>query len=385
MDFDLSEEQRLLQDSLAKLLGDRYGFEQRKAYMKTPEGWSREIWAAYAELGLLGLPFAESEGGFGGGAEETMIVAEQIGRALALEPWLTTVVIGGGFLRHGASAELRGALVPKIAAGEMLIAFAHTEAQSRYDLHDVATTAKRNGAGWVLSGRKVVVVHGDTAHRLAVTARVAGGQRGRSGIGVFLVDAAAPGVSRRGFPMTDGQRAAEVTLEGVRVGPEAVLGQEEDGLPLAERVVDEAVAALAAEAVGAMEAVHALTLDYLRTRKQFGRPLGSFQVLQHRAAEMMVALEQARSMAMLGAMTAESEDAAERKRQMAAVKVQIGRSARFIGQQAIQLHGGIAMTMEYAAGHYFKRLTAIDTMFGNTDHHLNALSESGGLVAVAAA
>ncbi|GGG36738.1 pimeloyl-CoA dehydrogenase small subunit [Caldovatus sediminis] len=385
MDFDLTEEQRLLQDSVGRLLADRYKFEQRKAYMKTPEGWSREMWTAYAELGLLALPFAEAEGGHGGGAEETMIVAEQMGRALTLEPWLPTVVLGGGFLRHGASAEQRRALVPRIAAGEMLLAFAHTEAQSRYDLHDVATAAKRDGAGWVLDGRKTVVLHGDSAHRLVVTARTGGGQRDRKGIGVFLVDAAAPGVSRRGFTAVDGHRAAEVTLEGVRVGPEAVLGDPEDGLPLVDRVVDEAIAALAAEAVGAMEAVHALTVEYLKTRRQFGRPIGSFQALQHRAAEMMVALEEARSMAMLGAMMAEEEDAVERRRQMRAVKLQVGRSAKYVGQQAIQLHGGIAMTMEYAAGHYFKRLTAIDMTFGDAEHHLDALAGAGGLISAAAA
>jgi alkylation response protein AidB-like acyl-CoA dehydrogenase len=310
-----------------------------------------------------------------------MIVAEQMGGALTLEPWLPTVVLGGGFLRHGASAELRSALVPKIAAGEMLLAFAHTETQSRYDLHDVAATARRDGDGWVLAGRKSVVIHGDSAHRLVVTARIAGGQRDRAGIGVFLVDAAAKGVARRGFPTVDGHRAAEVILEGVRA--EALLGQAEDGSALVDRVVDEAIAALAAEAVGAMEALQRLTLDYLKTRKQFGRPIGSFQALQHRAAEMMVALEQARSMAMLGAMMAEEANATERRRQMSAVKVQIGRSAKFVGQQAIQLHGGIAMTMEYAAGHYFKRLTAIDTMFGDADHHLLALAESGGVIGAA--
>jgi pimeloyl-CoA dehydrogenase small subunit len=385
MDFDLTEEQRLLQDSVARLLADRYTFEQRKAYMKTPEGWSREIWSAYAELGLLGLPFAEAEGGHGGSAEETMIVAEQMGRVLTLEPWLPTVVLGGGFLRHGASAEQRGALVPRIAAGEMLLAFAHTEVQSRYDLHDVATTAQRDGAGWVLNGRKMVVLHGDSAHRLVVTARTGGSQRDLKGIGVFLVDAAAPGISRRGFTAVDGHRAAEVVLEGVRVGPEAALGNPEDGLPLVDRVMDEAIAALAAEAVGAMEAVHALTLEYLKTRRQFGRPIGSFQALQHRAAEMMVALEEARSMAMLGAMMAEEEDAAERRRQMRAVKLQVGRAAKYVGQQAIQLHGGIAMTMEYAAGHYFKRLTAIDMTFGDAEHHLGALAGAGGLIGAAAA
>ncbi|MBX6745952.1 MAG: acyl-CoA dehydrogenase family protein, partial [Acetobacteraceae bacterium] len=249
MDFDLTEEQKLLQDSVARLLGDKYSFEQRKAYMKTPEGWSREVWSQYAELGLLGLPFSEEEGGFGGSAVETMLVAEQMGRAITLEPWLTTVIVGGSFLRHGAPAALRGELVPKVAAGEILLAFAHTERQSRYDLFDVASTAKRDGSGWVLNGRKGMVWHGDSANKLIVTARTAGGQRDRKGIGVFLVDADAPGVTRRGFRTVDGQRAAEVEFSGVKVGADAVLGNPEDGLPLVDRVVDEAIAALAAEAV----------------------------------------------------------------------------------------------------------------------------------------
>ena len=382
MDFDLSEDQTLLQDSVRKLLADRYGFEQRKAYMASETGWSREVWAQYAELGLLGLPFAESEGGFGGGPEEVLIVAEQMGRAITLEPWLTTVVVGGGFLRHGADAGTRGALVPKVAAGECLIAFAHTERQSRYDLHDVCTTARRDGSGWVIDGRKGMVWHGDTADRLVVTARTAGGQRDRDGVGVFLVDARAPGVNARGFRTVDGQRAAEVELSGVRA--EAVLGDPEGGMPIVDRVVDEAIAALAAEAVGAMEVAHTMTVDYMKTRKQFDRPIGSFQALQHRAADMLVCLEQARSMAYFAALAVNEEDAGLRRRQMASVKVQIGRSARFVGQQSIQLHGGIAMTMEYAVGHYFKRLTVNDATFGDADHWLRVLAEAGGLIEAAA-
>jgi pimeloyl-CoA dehydrogenase small subunit len=383
MDFDLTEEQRLLQESVARLLADKYGFEQRKAYMGTPEGWSREIWSQYAELGLLGLPFAEDEGGFGGGAVETLLVAEQMGRAIALEPWLTTVVIGGSFLRNGASAALRGELVPKLAGGELLLAFAHTERQSRYDLHDVATTAKRDGSGWVINGRKGMVWHGDSADRLVVTARTGGGRRDRQGIGVFLVDAKDPGVNRRGFRTVDGQRAAEIEFSDVRVDGAAVLGSPEGGLPLVEQVVDEAIAALAAEAVGCMEAAHTMTVDYLKTRQQFGRPIGSFQALQHRSADMLVALEQARSMSYFAAMQVEERDPAARRKAMASVKVQIGRSARFVGQQSIQLHGGIAMTMEYAVGHYFKRLTVNDATFGDADHHIRLLAEAGGLVTAA--
>ncbi len=379
MDFDLSEEQRMLQESLGKLLADKYGFEDRKRYMKAPEGWSREVWNHYAELGILGLPFAEEEGGFGGGAVETMLVAEALGGSITLEPWLATVVMGGGFLRHGATPKLSAELVPGIAEGKTLLAFAHTEAQSRFDLFDVATTARPDAGGWVLDGRKGVAVHGDVADHLVVTARISGARRDPDGIGVFLVSSKLPGVTRRGFPTSDGQRAAEIGLDSVKVSNAALLGEPGKGLALVERVVDETIAALAAEAVGAMDAVHKLTLDYMRTRKQFGRPIASFQALQHRAAEMMVHIEQARSMAMLGAMTVSEPDAAERRRVMSAVKMQIGRSLRFVGQQAVQLHGGIAMTMEYAAGHYFKRLTVIDTMFGDADHHLAVLSAGGGL------
>ncbi len=383
MDFDLSEEQRLLKESLDRLIGDRYAFEQRKAYAQSPEGWSRELWAQYAELGLLGLPFAERYGGSGGGPVETMIAMEAFGRALALEPFLATVVLGGGFLRHGGNAEQCAALIPKIADGSLTIAFAHTERQSRYNLADIATRAARDGAGWVLDGEKGVVLHGDSADRLIVTARTSGGRRDREEVGLFLVDAKAAGVSRRGYPTQDGLRAAEITLVGVRVGPEGVLGEAGAALPLVERVVDEAIAALCAEAVGAMAVMHELTVEYLKTRRQFGREIGSFQVLQHRAVDMLVALEQARSMAMFATMMTAEDNAAERRSALSAAKVQIGRSGRLVGQQAIQLHGGIGMTMEYKVGHYFKRVTMIDTLFGDAGHHLRALARAGASTAAA--
>jgi pimeloyl-CoA dehydrogenase small subunit len=378
MDFDLTEEQRLLKESLDRLIGDRYAFEQRKTYGQAPEGWSRELWAQYAELGLLGLPFAEQYGGSAGGPVETMIAMEAFGGALALEPFLATVVLGGGFLRHGGSAQQCADVLPKIADGSTTFAVAQTERHSRYDLADISTTAVRDGAAWVLDGEKGVVLHGDTADKLIVTARVGGGRRDRDGVGVFIVDGKAAGVSRRGYPTQDGLRAAEITLAGVRVGPEGVLGEPGEGLPLVERVVDEALAALCAEAVGAMAAMHELTVDYLKTRRQFGREIGSFQILQHRAVDMLIALEQARSMAMFATMMASEEDAAERRNALSAAKVQIGRSGRLIGQQAIQLHGGIGMTMEYKVGHYFKRVTMIDTMFGDADHHLRELARRGG-------
>jgi pimeloyl-CoA dehydrogenase small subunit len=383
MDFEFTDEQRMLQDSIERLLADRYGFEQRKTYAGTREGWSQELWGRYAELGLLALPFDERNGGAGGGPVETMIVMEALGRALALEPYLATVVIGGGFLRLGGSEEQRIRFVPRIASGDLRLAFAQTERHSRYELADVSTTARRDGQAWVLDGEKGVVLHGDSADKLIVTARTAGGRRDRDGVGLFLIDANAAGVSPRGYPTQDGLRAAEVTLSGVTAGLEDVIGDPENAIPLVERVVDEAIAALAAEAVGAMAALHELTVEYLKTRRQFGVPIGSFQVLQHRGVDMLVALEQARSMAMFAAMMAQAEDGDERRGAMAASKVQIGRSGRFIGQQAIQLHGGVGMTMEFKAGHYFKRLTMIDTMFGDADYHLARLAEAGGLIAAA--
>ena len=380
MDFSFTDEQRLLKDSVERFLADCYGFEARQRFMKEPARWSRELWHRYAELGLLGLPFDEKHGGIGGGPVETMIVMEAFGRALALEPFFATVVLGGGLLRLGADEAMRAALIPKIVAGDLLLAFAHAERQSRYDLADVATAARRDGTHYVLDGTKSLVIHGDCADKLIVSARLAGERRDRDGIGLFVVDANAAGVSRRAYPTVDGLRAAEVTLSGVRVEADRILGEPGEAFPLIAQVVDAAIAALAAEAVGAMAAMHEITVEYLKTRKQFGVPIGNFQVLQHRAAEMLIALEQARSMALFATMMAAEPDATERRKATAAAKVQIGRSGRFVGQQAIQLHGGIGMTMEYKVAHYFKRSAMIDTLFGDADHHLAAVARAGGLI-----
>ncbi|MBX3576311.1 MAG: acyl-CoA dehydrogenase family protein [Rhizobiaceae bacterium] len=379
MDFDLSEEQSILKDSLGRLLAQEYGFDVRKKLLGSPEGWSAAMWSRYAEMGLMALPFAEADGGIGGGPVETMIVMEEIGRALTLEPYLTTVVIGGGFLRLGGSAAQKAEFIPDIADGSMKLAFAQVEKNSRYDLHHVETTAEKSGGDYVLTGAKGVVLHGDSADTLVVTARSAGGTRDRNGIGVFLVDATAPGVTRRGYATQDGHRAAEIAFDRVKVPADRVLGDPEDGLPLVEAVVDHAIAALAAEAVGAMERLHALTVEYMKTRKQFGVAIGQFQVLQHKAVDMYVALEQARSITLYATMMADSLDANERRRAMHAAKAEIGRGGRVVGENAIQLHGGVGMTAEYAAGHYFKRLAMIDLTFGDGDHHLARLAEAGGL------
>ena len=380
MDFDLNDDQRLLKDTIDRLLADRYGFDQRRSAMAEPGGWSRALWAQFAELGLLGLPFAEEHGGFGGGPVETMIVADAFGRALVVEPYFATVVLGGGLLRHAASPELQAELLPRIASGDLKLAFAQLERHSRHELHNVGTIARRDGGRWRLEGEKGVVLHGDCADKLLVTARTAGGTRDRDGIGLFLVDVPGEGVSVRGYPTQDGMRAAEVSLAGATGLP---LGDPAGALPAVERVADEALAFLAAEAVGVMTAMHAATVDYMKQRKQFGRAIGEFQALQHRAVDMTILLEQARSMAMLAAMMSGEEDAAERHKAVAAAKVQTGRSGRKLAQEAVQLHGGIGVTMEYMVGHAFKRMAMIELMFGDADSHLAALAAAGGALEAA--
>ena len=375
MDFDLTEEQRLLRDSVERLLADHYGFDKRRAYLAEPEGWSRGLWAQYAELGLLGLSFPEDYGGFGGGPIEVMLVMEAFGRVLALEPYLATVVLGGTALRLAGNDEQKSAILPQIAEGGMILAFAHGERQARYDLTDVLTTAKPKGGGWVLDGAKSVVPHGDSAQRLMVSARTAGERDDPDGITLFIVDAAANGVARRAYPMRDGTRAAEISLSGVEVGEKNVLGEIGAGFPVIERVVEAGIAATAAEAVGAMEAMQAMTLEYLKTRTQFGRSIGQNQVLQHRATEMLMELERGRSMAMLAAMMVDEPDAAQRAHNIAMAKVGVGQASKFVSQNAIQLHGGIGMTEEYAVGHYFRRCMVIEHTFGDTAHHLSRLAE----------
>jgi len=376
MDFEFTEEQRLLRDSVERLLADRYGFDKRRAYLAEPEGWSRALWTQYAELGLLGLPFAENYGGFGGGPIEVMLVMEAFGRVLALEPYLATVVLGGTALRLAGNEAQRSALLPQVAEGKLLLAFAHGERQARYDLSDVLTTARRRDGGWVLDGAKSVVLHGDCAQRLIVSARTSGDRDDRGGITLFLVDTAANGIARRSYPMRDGLRAAEISLSGVELDEGAVLGEIGGAYPVIERIVEAGIAATAAEAVGEMEAMQALTLEYLKTRQQFGRPIGQNQVLQHRATEMLMELERGRSMAMLAAMMVEEPDAGERAHNIAMAKVGIGQASKFVAQNAIQLHGGIGMTEEYAVGHYFRRCLVIEHSFGDTAHHLSRLADA---------
>ena len=383
MDLELTDDQRLLKDSVNGLLTRRYPdvVKTRAEMAKEPGGYNATGWKEWAEQGLTAIPFAEDDGGLGQGPVEMALVGEAIGRTLALEPFLATVVLGGGAIRHAATADQRARLVPGIVSGDLTLALAHQEKQSRFDLFDVATTAKPDASGgYVLEGEKMVVLNGDSASKLIVSARTAGDRRAKAGIGLFLVDPKATGVSIRGYATQDGRRAADISLSSVKVAKDDVLGDPAKALAALERTADEAIAFLAAEAVGAMEVLHEATLEYAKTRKQFGVAIGSFQVIQHRLVDMFTALEQARSIAIYGSMMAGEDNATERRRAMHAVKVQIGRSGRLVGQDAIQLHGGIGMTSEYKAGHYFKRLTIIELSFGNTDHHLRELARMGGLI-----
>jgi pimeloyl-CoA dehydrogenase small subunit len=368
MDFSFTEEQSMLRDTVASYLADHYDFDKRRAAVSKEPGWRPEVWKAFAEeLGILGAPFSEDLGGLGGGPIDNMIVMEEFGKALVVEPYLGTVVIGGGFLKHSGHAGAAD-LIGGIIEGKNLFAFAQAEPQSRYNLASVATTAKKDGAGWILNGHKAVVMGAPFATHLFVTARTSGAERDAGGISVFLVDKAAKGVTTRDYPTVDGNRASEVYFENVALGADALIGTADNGLPLVEKVVDETIAAMCAEACGVLSKLHTGTVEYTKQRKQFGAPISSFQVLQHRMVDMFINVEQAISMTYMA--NIKVTDEAERAKAISAAKVQIGKACRFVGQNAIQLHGGMGMTDEMAIGHYFKRATMIESAFGSVDHHL---------------
>jgi len=382
MDFKLSDEQQQLRDTLVRFVQKDYSFEKRKAILKSPDGFSREAWKQLADMGLTALGLPEEHGGLPGTAVDTMVVMEVFGRGLVVEPYLATVVLGAGLVAKAGSDAQQAAILPKVAAGELLLALAHDETGARYEVEHVATTAKTpdrstrgqaQGDAYVLNGAKTVVLHGAQADRLIVSARTSGTVRDEKGVSLFLADRKAPGVAVRDNPTHDGQRAAEITLKNVRG---ELLGKEGQGVTLLEHAQARAVAALCAEAVGNMAALVEITLSYIKTRKQFGVPIGSFQVLQHRMADMLMSVEQARSMMYLAATKADATDVADRQRSISAAKALIGQAARFVGQQAVQLHGGIGVTDEVNVSHYFKRLTLINATFGDADHHLGRFSDS---------
>ncbi|KKW91868.1 acyl-CoA dehydrogenase family protein [Sphingobium chungbukense] len=377
MDFDLNDEQKMLQETVTRFVAETYDFQKREHALKTPEGWSREAYAGLAEMGLLALPFAEEEGGFGGGGVEMMIVMEALGRGLMVEPYFATVVLAGGVLRHGASAEQRADIVPGIVAGEHILALAHSEAGLPRHTLMARATASSTDDGWTLDGRKIAVIHGQSADTFVVSAMT------EAGLSLFLVDAAADGVTVEGKRGYDGVPVATVAFAGVNVAKEALIGSPGQGEDILSRVFEEATAALVAESVGAMVETFDVTVDYLKTRQQFGIAIGSFQALQHRAVEMLMQLELSRSMSILAALSLDI-DADQRSRNISAAKAQIGKSGRIIGQEAVQMHGAIGITAEYKVGHAFKRLTAIDALLGDRDWHLARLVEKRGVYPVAA-
>jgi len=374
MDFAFTPEQDMLRDTVARLIREQYDFDTRRKVAKAEPGWRPQMWAQFAELGLLGASFPEADGGFGGGPIEAMIISEEFGKGLVIEPYLQTVVIGGGFLRHGGTAAQKEENLADLIGGERRYAFAYSEPKSRFDLNDVATTAKKDGKGFVLNGQKAVVLGAPFATHLIVTARTSGAQRDASGVTVFLVPKNAKGVSTRDYPTVDGLRAAEVYFENVAVGADAVIGEVDNGMPLIEKVVDEAIASLCAEAVGCFKVLNEATLAYSKQRKQFGQPIGNFQVLQHRMVDMFMACEQSISMVYMVTLKLGEPDR-QRKLAASAAKVQIGKAGKLISQDAVQIHGGMGMTDELNVGHFFKRVTMIESQFGNTDWHLRRYTE----------
>ena len=370
MNFDYSEEQQLLANSVKQFIAKDYTFEARKEIIDSTTGYSERIWATFAEMGLLGLPFGNEYGGFGGNAVDLMPVMEALGEGLVVEPYLATVGLGGQFIVRGGTAAQKKSLLPALIEGKLKLAFAQSERQARYDLAHITTHAQKTDNGYLLEGEKCVVPHAPQADKLIVSARTAGKENGSRGISLFLLDRNTPGVSLKTYRTADNLRAADIRFSAVSVPADALLGKEGKAFPLIEAVVDYATALLCCEAVGALKFANEVTLDYLKTRRQFGVPIGSFQTLQHRMVDMMISYEQAKSMASLACVKVESANPDERKHVISAAKIKIADACRHVSQESVQLHGGMGMTEELKVSHTFRRLTMIAQTFGDIDHHL---------------
>ena len=372
MDFSLSQEQQLLRDSVRKFVEKQYTFSKRRALMQTTDGFSREHWATFAELGWTAIPFAEQQGGLGGSAVDLCVVMEELGNGLVLEPYFPTVVFAGAVLA-AANQPHANSLLQRIIDGTLLAAVAWAERESRFDFTQVTTRVTAAGVGYVLNGEKQLVLSGDSADLLIVSARVSGDNNASGGFTLFAVDAKAAGVQRTGYRTVDGLRAADITFSNVMLDADAVVGTVGDGLALLSPAIDRSLVALGAEAVGIMDTMQRQTVAYSKERKQFGVAIGSFQALQHNMVDMLMECELSRSMLYMAAMKLDAH-APDSAKSAAALKAHIGKSGRLVGQTAIQIHGGIGMTDELAISHYFKRLTAINILFGGTDHQLNRYS-----------
>ncbi len=375
MDLSYTEEQLLLRDSVQKFISDKYDISERNKITATEEGFSRENWQLFAELGWLALPFKEEDGGIGGTPVDTMILMEEFGKGLVVEPYLSTVLLAGKLIEQGGNAAQIESLLAEIIAGESLGAFAFVEPQARFNLANITTRAEKGINGFVVNGFKGVVLGGPSADFFIVPARTAGDQSDTDGISLFVIKADAEGLSRRDYPTIDGLRASELTLEDILVTDSDLIGGEGKGYKLIEQVIDSAIIAVGAEAAGAMEVLYKTTVEYCKTREQFGQPIGKFQVLQHRMVDMFVEHEQTKSLVYMAAMRLDEDYGELARKAISGLKVQVGKGGRFVGQSAIQLHGGMGMTDELNVGHYFKRLTTIDTLFGNVDYHLRKYSQ----------
>lgn len=382
MNFDLTEEQQMLNDSLRRFVTNELGFERRAEVIASGKGTDPATWAALAEMGLLGFTFPEDYDGLGGNAVDTMVVMENFGRGLVVEPYLATVVLAGGLIRDQGNEAQKAEILPAIASGERLMAFAHSEPGARYNLSQVNTKAEADGDQYRISGTKTAVLSGGQAQHLIVSARTRGAHSDEQGLSLFLVDTAAEGVTINDFATHDGHRTAEIQFSNVAVTASQLVGRLDNAFPAIKKAVDLGIAALCAEAVGAMEAMNAATLEYIKTRKQFGVAIGKFQVLQHRMADMFIQTEQARSMAILAATEADSDQRAQRREALSMAKTLVGQAARYVAQEGVQLHGGMGVTDEMFAAHLFKRLTLINLLFGDADHHLAQVSD--GLLAASA-
>ena len=374
MDLSLSVEHSILRDSVERFVRESYPFDKRRKIVDESESFLQENWQGFSKLGWLGLNLPEEFGGNGGSAVDTMVVAEALGPGLILEPFLETVVIGSKLIQVGYNEKQKSEFLSNLVRGRLILTFAFAEPQSRYSLSDVQLSAKPNGDQFVLNGKKAVVRHASSADKIIVSARTAGDRRDKHGITLFLVEHNSPGLSRRDYRLQDDIPASELIFDNVCLRRTAMIGDLDCALPIVELVVDHGIAMVCAEAVGIMSALYTATLQYVKTREQFGQPIGKFQVIKHRMVDMLMACEEARSMAYMATLKLDESDPNVRKRAASAAKVSIGKAARFVGQQSIQLHGGMGMTDELDVGHYFKRLTMIDILFGDVDFHLKRYS-----------
>ena len=370
MNFELSEEQKMIQQSVERFVQENYDLTNRVKISSEDPGYSQDYWTAMAELGWLGLAFSEEDGGFGGNQIDTLVLMEQFGKGLVLEPFLANIVLGGGAIKRGGTPAIKESVLPNLIEGNLQVTLAYAEEQSRFDIEDVATAAREDGNNFIINGKKSMVLNAESADKIVVVTRTSGSQVDEDGISLFLVDATSAGIERENFPTVDGLRASEITFTDVEVSSDNLIGEKDKGFSILQAVVNDAILALSAEAVGAMEVLYKDTVEYTQQREQFDHPLSDFQVLQHRMVDMFMEYEQCKSL-LLRATMETVQDPILAQRTVHALKHLIGKSGIFVGESAVQLHGGMGVTEELRIGHFFKRLLVIDSQFGNSDFHLD--------------